>query len=281
VTDQRRRTLLLGIGACCLAAGSGIAGPGQAQDLRALAAAQPLLPMPRLTRAHGLVNLSRVDTQQSEVALTFDDGPHPQHTPRLLDILAEHRVRATFYVIGTQVRRFTEIAQRIVAEGHELGNHTWHHPTLTGYDDGHVLSEIDRTQEVIWQAVGHLPVTFRPPYGAISQRQSRMLHERRNLPSVNWSVDPQDWRRPGASVVAQRMIDGARPGAIILAHDTHGATVSAVPEAISGLQSRGFRCVTMSELLGWGHWGPAAARHEHVAQPRSDQRGPVIPDFAG
>jgi len=290
VTDHCRRTLLFGIGTSCLAASAGLAGllagtrPAQAQALRSAATeifsgqthnGQPRAaqPMPDLTRAHGVVNLSHVETRRSEVALTFDDGPHPEHTPRLLDILAEHRVRATFYVIGTMVRRYPAIVQRIVAEGHELGNHTWNHPTLSQHGDARILSEIDRTQEVIWQTVGQLPVTFRPPYGAMSPRQSRMLHERRNLPSVNWSVDPQDWQRPGASVVARRMIEGARPGAIILAHDIHGPTVRAVPEAIAGLQARGFRCVTMSELLGWGLWGPTAPRTRFVARPFQDFAG--------
>lgn len=275
---------MLGLGTWCLTAGAGMggllagAGPVGAQQISVPATAAP--PMPRLTRNHGMINLSRVETRRNAVALTFDDGPHPQHTPRLLDILAAHRVRATFFVIGAQVRRYPEIVRRIVAEGHELGNHTWHHPFLTRYGDGGVLSEIDRTQEVIWQTVGQLPATFRPPYGAISPRQSRMLHDRRNLPSVNWSVDPQDWRRPGAAIVAQRMVEGARPGAIILAHDIHGATVSAVPDAISGLQARGYDCVTMSELLGWGHWGPATPRSDRFARP-GPPLYPADPGFAG
>jgi len=235
--------------------------------------------MPRLTRRHDMINLSRVETLQDEVALTFDDGPHPQNTPRLLDILAEYRVHATFFVIGAQVRRYPEIARRIVAEGHELGNHTWHHPYLTGYSDAGVLAEIDRTQEMIWQTVGQLPATFRPPYGAMSARQSRMLHDHRNLPSVTWSVDPEDWQRPGAAVVARRMIEGARPGAIILAHDIHGATVSAVPEALRGLTARGLRCVTLSALLGWGRWGPAAPRSDRFAGPPPAQH-PAEPGAA-
>lgn len=211
--------------------------------------------MPRLTRAHGVVTLNRVRTERLEVALTFDDGPHPVHTPVLLDILAARRARATFYVIGSLVQRYPELTRRIVAEGHELGNHTWTHPTLSRLGDANVLREIDRTQEVIWRTVGHVPVTMRPPYGAFTPRQSRMLQDQRNLPTVIWSVDPQDWRRPGSQVVAQRMVQGARPGAIILAHDIHGPTVRAIPAALDGLQSRGFACVTMSDLLGWGRWG--------------------------
>lgn len=212
--------------------------------------------MPVASGNHGLVHLNRVETARPLVALTFDDGPHPVHTPRLLDILAEHRARATFYVIGALVRRYPEIAQRIVAEGHELANHTWSHPTLSRLGNARFLSEIDRTQEIIYQTVGYVPVTMRPPYGAITMRQSRMLAQERNLPTIIWSVDPQDWRRPGPSVVARRMVSGAQPGAIILAHDIHAPTVRAIPEALNGLYGRGLRSVTMSELLGWGQWGP-------------------------
>lgn len=246
MTIPNRRAVLSGLAALSLAPRAAL---GQT--------AGPVPAIPRLTRDHGLIALNQVQTGRAEVALTFDDGPHPVHTPMLLDILAARRIRATFYVIGALVRRYPEIARRIVAEGHELGNHTWSHPTLSHLGDGGVLREIDRTQEIVWQTVGHVPATMRPPYGVFSPRQSRMLQAERNLPTVIWSVDPEDWRRPGASVVAERMVRGARPGAIILAHDVHGPTVRAVPQALDGLHARGLGCVTMSELVGWGRWGEA------------------------
>lgn len=223
-------------------------------------AAVPVLPMPRLTQTHGVVSLTAVQTERPRVALTFDDGPHPQNTPMLLDILAQFRARATFYVIGANVRRYPEITRRIVAEGHEIGNHTWTHPVLSQQGDASVLREIDRTQEIIWQTVGALPVTMRPPYGAFTQRQMRMLSEARNLPTVIWSVDTNDWRRPGSTVVADRMVHGARPGSVILAHDIHGPTIRAIPAALQGLAARGFEAVTLSDLLGWQHWGPRGLR---------------------
>ena len=225
-----------------------------------------------VSRNHNLVHLNNVETARPIVALTFDDGPHPVHTPRLLDILAEHRARATFYVIGALVRRYPEIAQRIVAEGHELANHTWSHPTLSRLGNARLFSEIDRTQEIIYQTVGHVPVTMRPPYGAITMRQSRLLASERNLPTIIWSVDPQDWRRPGPSVVANRMVRGARPGAIILAHDIHAPTIRAIPAALNGLSDRGLQSVTMSELLGWGRWGPHRGRPSRVARNTQARR---------
>lgn len=258
MTNLDRRTLLSGLGALCLsgAAASGFANVAAAQTV----AAVPVLPMPRLTQTHGVVSLTAVQTERPRIALTFDDGPHPEHTPVLLDILAQYRAKATFYVIGNNVRRFPEIARRMVAEGHEIGNHTWTHPVLSQQGDTMVLREIDRTQEIIWQTVGAVPVTMRPPYGAFSQRQMRMLADARNLPTVIWSVDTSDWRRPGSGVVADRMVQGARPGSVILAHDIHGPTVRAIPAALQGLAARGFEAVTLSDLLGWQRWGPRGLR---------------------
>lgn len=268
VTKFDRRTVLSGIGALCL---GGAASLNTSSAAAQTVPAVPTPPLPRLTRAHGIVTLTNVQTNRSVVALTFDDGPHPTHTPVLLDILAQYRVRATFYVIGQLVRRYPEIMRRMVAEGHEVGNHTWTHPTLSQLGDGSVLREIDRTQEIIWQTVGAQPTTMRPPYGSFSPRQSRMLHSQRNLPTVIWSVDPQDWRRPGPSVVADRMVRGARPGAVILAHDIHAPTVRAVPAAIEGITAQGLGFATMSELLGWGRWGPRGLRY--VSGPVTDYRG--------
>lgn len=265
VTHLDRRALLSGLGSLCLGGTVGLSTPSMA--VADTVPAVPRTPMPSLTRQHGIVTLTSVQTQRPRVALTFDDGPHPRHTPMLLDILAQHRVKATFYVIGSLVRRYPEIARRIVAEGHEIGNHTWTHPTLSRLGTRSVLREIDRTQQMVWDTVGAVPVTMRPPYGAITRRQSRMLQQERNLPTVVWSVDPEDWRRPGSSVVANRMIRGARPGAIILAHDIHGPTVRAVPAALQGISARGLRFVTMSELLDWGHWGPRGLRYVGGGQP--------------
>lgn len=235
------------------------------------ASAVPAPPVPRLSSAHGLVSLTSVQTNRQAVALTFDDGPHPVHTPALLDILARYDAKATFYVIGQNARRYPEILRRMVAEGHEIGNHTWTHPVLSQLGNASVLREIDRTQEIVWQTVGAIPVTMRPPYGSFSHRQMAMLASERNMPAVIWSVDPQDWRRPGPSVVAQRMVRGARPGAVILAHDIHGPTIRAVPAAIEGIRAQGLAMVTLSEMLGWGRWGPRGLRY--VSRPTPEYQG--------
>lgn len=217
--------------------------------------------LPHPTLRHGLVTLNKVRTDRPAVALTFDDGPHPVHTPILLDILAARGVLATFYVIGAKVKRHPELVQRMVSEGHELGNHTWSHLNLTKQSDEAVLQEVDFTQEIIWRTVGHVPVTMRPPYGEFDKQQRQMLATKRNLPTVIWSVNSQDWRRPGEQVVVDRIVNGAHPGAVVLAHDIHGPTISAMPAVLDGLQARGFACLTLSELSGWGRWGTRTTSH--------------------
>jgi peptidoglycan/xylan/chitin deacetylase (PgdA/CDA1 family) len=221
------------------------------------AAAQEMARAPAVTMPD---TITRVHTARPVVAMTFDDGPHPSLTPQLLDILAARGIRATFYVIGWRVARSPLLARRIAEEGHEIGNHTWSHPSLTGQSDAAALAQIDRTTQAVHEAVGRPPVTMRPPYGNFSPRQRRMLMEARNMPTVLWSVDPEDWRRPGAPVVAQRIVSQSHPGAVILSHDIIGATVRAMPAALDGLIARGYQFVTLSELIGWPRWNSRALR---------------------
>jgi peptidoglycan/xylan/chitin deacetylase (PgdA/CDA1 family) len=183
------------------------------------------------------------------VAMTFDDGPHPRNTPRLLDILRARNIRATFYVIGRNVDRYPHIVRRIVAEGHEIGNHTYTHRKLTSLSDSEVKKEMRRTQDAIVRAAGVKPRTMRPPYGALYQRQRSSIFSDFGYPTIMWSVDPLDWKRPGASVVKSRIISKTHNGAIILAHDLHAPTVDAMPGTFDGLLSRGYKFITVSQLL--------------------------------
>jgi peptidoglycan/xylan/chitin deacetylase (PgdA/CDA1 family) len=202
---------------------------------------------PRPPRAPASYN--KVNTSRRVLALTFDDGPHPELTPKLLDILRHHGVRATFYVIGRNVETYPEIARRIVSEGHEIANHSWSHPALTGLSAARLRSEVENTSAVIQRVTGRRPTNIRPPYGAINDRVRRSLIEDHGLDVIMWSVDPLDWRRPGASVVAQRLVEGAEPGAILLAHDIHPGTIEAVPETITRLKAKGYAFATVSQLL--------------------------------
>jgi peptidoglycan-N-acetylglucosamine deacetylase len=202
---------------------------------------------PRPPRAPA--NYRSVKTERPVVALTFDDGPHPELTPQLLDILRQQGVRATFYVIGRNVDAYPEIARRIVAEGHEIANHTYNHPHLTKVGAARLDSEMTRTTDAIVRATGRRPTNMRPPYGAINTRVEQALLQKHGLDVIMWSVDPLDWRRPGAEVVRQRLVDGATPGGILLAHDIHPGTIEAMSGTISDLKAKGYGFATVSQLL--------------------------------
>jgi len=183
------------------------------------------------------------------IAMTFDDGPSPETTPRLLDILKQRNIKATFFMIGQNAERNPAIVKRILAEGHEIGNHSWTHPQLSKLSDDRVTEEIDKTQNAIKDASGYTPVLMRPPYGAITARQKDWIEKQFGLSVIIWSVDPFDWKRPGSSVIEQRILAGARPGAIVLSHDIHKQTVDAMPATLDALAAKGFKFVTVSQLI--------------------------------
>jgi peptidoglycan/xylan/chitin deacetylase (PgdA/CDA1 family) len=210
-----------------------------------IGAAGPLEPRPPRTPA----SYNSVNTSRPVVALTFDDGPHPEFTPRLLDILRHEGIRATFYVIGRNVQTYPEIARRIVAEGHEIANHSWSHPRLTALSASRLKTEMENTSDIIQKVTGRRPTNMRPPYGAINARVEQALLQKHGLDVIMWSVDPLDWRRPGAEVVRQRLVDGATPGGILLAHDIHPGTIEAMPGTISDLKTKGYGFATVSQLL--------------------------------
>lgn len=195
------------------------------------------------------VTHSRGSSAYPHIAMTFDDGPHPQNTSRLLDMLSKRNIKATFYVIGGNVERYPHIARRIVAEGHEIGNHTYTHRKLTSLSSSEVRKEMQRTQDAIARATGVKPRTMRPPYGALRADQRVTIMQEFGYPTILWSVDPRDWQRPGPSVVTSRILAGAGNGAIILAHDLHAPTVDAMPATFDKLLSRGYKFVTVSQLL--------------------------------
>lgn len=184
-------------------------------------------------------------TRAKCVALTFDDGPGP-HTARLLDHLARARVRATFFVVGAQAEANAALLRRIVAERHELGNHTWSHARLTGLPAEGVRREVQRTQQAVHRCTGVRPRLFRPPYAVTDARVARAA----GLPQIMWSVDPMDWRAADPERTVRAVLRDVHPGAIVLLHDTHAPTVAAVPQILARLERRGYRFVTVSELFG-------------------------------
>ena len=186
------------------------------------------------------------------VAMTFDDGPHPKLTSRLLDLMAQRGVVGTFFVVGRNVRAHPQLVRRMVAEGHEVASHTDTHPSLTKISEASVVGELERTEKAIVAAAQIKPTLLRPPYGATNERVRRLAFSRFGYLTILWSVDPLDWRRPGPQVVASRLIEGAQPGGILLAHDIHAGTIDAMPAVFDELLRRGYRFVTVSQLLAQG-----------------------------
>ncbi|WP_052573852.1 polysaccharide deacetylase family protein [Haloferula sp. BvORR071] len=195
------------------------------------------------------ITYSRVAVTQPYIAMTFDDGPHPSNTPRLLDMLRERNIKATFYVIGQNVDLYPNVLRRTVSEGHEIGNHSFSHPILSKMSDSAVREQLTKTRDAVARATGIQPRTMRPPYGALLQRQREWIHAELGYPTILWSVDPLDWKRPGPAAVTSRILAGTTPGAIVLAHDLHGGTVDAMPATLDGLLRKGYQFVTVSQLL--------------------------------
>ncbi len=204
-------------------------------------------PTPQSTARKAAYNSCNV--ADNSIAITFDDGPHPQLTPKLLDLLKERGIKATFYVIGKNVATYPEIAKRIVDEGHEIGNHTWNHPALSKLGAAKVKSEMDQTTEIIVKATGVKPATMRPPYGATNATLNKKLDEEFGMKVIMWSVDPQDWKYRNADRVASQLIENTKAGGILLAHDIHASTIAAMPRTLDALTAKGFKFVTVSELL--------------------------------
>ncbi|MEI6323682.1 MAG: polysaccharide deacetylase family protein [bacterium] len=189
------------------------------------------------------------------IAMTFDDGPNATLTPRLLDILKERHVKVTFFVLGQLVKEHPEIVQRAVAEGHEIGNHSWDHKALNKLGPDGLQHELTDTSAAIKEATGKPVTLMRPPYGATNPRLSRAIEKDFGMKVILWSVDPLDWKDPGPKVVESRILSGskesggAKPGAIILSHDIHKGTVEAMPSTLDALLAKGYKFVTVSELL--------------------------------
>ena len=195
------------------------------------------------------------------IALTFDDGPS-EWTPALLDVLREHGARATFFVLGSAVAGREGTLRRAVDEGHELGNHLDEHRDPVALSDEELVEQLQRAGRTIADAVGTPPRLVRPPYGHDARRVSRVAASIGLGPTILVSIDPSDWRAPNAEGIVRHVLAAARPGAIVFLHDgvpppdgsaatsSRMPTVEAVAELMPKLASRGYRFVTVSELLG-------------------------------
>jgi peptidoglycan-N-acetylglucosamine deacetylase len=195
------------------------------------------------------ITFNSVHVDGPYIAMTFDDGPSATLTPKLLDLLAAHHIKATFFVIGENVAEHPDIVARAAREGHEIANHSWSHPNLAKMSDEGVRRQLWQTDEAIKSATGTRPTLLRPPYGSITEREKRWIHDEFGYRIVLWDVDPYDWKRPGPAVVRNRILQETRPGSIVLSHDIHPGTIEAMPSTFDALQAKGFKFVTVSELI--------------------------------
>ncbi|WP_042470496.1 polysaccharide deacetylase family protein [Bacillus ndiopicus] len=179
------------------------------------------------------------------VALTFDDGPDPKVTRRVLELLEQYNAKATFFMLGSRVQYYPEITQEVYNAGHEVGNHSWSHPVLTKLTSKQVLSEYNSTEQAINQAIGQSATVFRPPYGATNQRINGLIP----IPVVNWTIDTLDWKHRDAKQLLPIIKQHMHNNAIILMHDIHASTADGLEPVLQYLTEEGYTFVTVSEVL--------------------------------
>jgi len=203
--------------------------------------------------------ITEVATKEKLVALTYDDGPHPDFTPEILRTLDKYQVKATFFMIGERMEKYPEIVREAVAQGHAIGNHTYSHPhDLESLTSDQVIRELDDCEQVIERMVGHRTHLFRPPRGLLNGTVLRIAKDER-YQTILWTVCADHHDAPTPEAMAARVLKHAQPGAIILAHDGTFASrindVRATPLIIEELKQQGYRFVTVPELLKAGGKG--------------------------
>lgn len=181
------------------------------------------------------------------VALTFDDGPHPTYTKQVLEVLRRYDARATFFPVGKEAKRYPKYVRRAANRGHGIGGHTWSHADLRGLSDSQFSYQVDKTIKLL----ATLPDPdraircVRPPFGAYDSQVVSRLGSR-GITTMLWSVDPQDWRRPGTRTIVNRVLGNLHDGAVVVLHDGGGdrsQTVAALPAIIRGIRARGYKIV--------------------------------------
>lgn len=179
------------------------------------------------------------------LALTFDDGPHAEYTPRILETLQRHKAKATFFVLGSHIKGNEALLKQIHDQGHEIGNHTWGHPYLTRLSLEQVTQEIARTQDAIIAAGVPAPQLFRPPYGDINDSIAQNIP----LAIIRWNIDPKDWHPKHREDILAHMAAFAKPGGVVVLHDTEAFTADHLDQLLTQLEGQ-YKLVTISELFG-------------------------------
>lgn len=228
--------------------------------------------------AHGnrFLAYTSVNVDGPYIAITFDDGPNPETTPKLLKILEARGVKATFFVVGTRATENPEMLRRMVAEGHEIGNHSWNHPQLPKVSLAEVDKQMTQTNAAIHAAIGKDPIYLRPPYGAMSPGLRKYIEDKYGLTMVYWSADSLDWKNRDAQAIYDKVMAQTHPGGIILMHDIHATTVAAVPRVLDALLAKGYKFVTVSQLIAMNKPAPPKAVAALTAQPPRKKPKPQV-----
>ncbi len=188
------------------------------------------------------------------VALTFDDGPRRSTTTQLLDGLAQRKVPATFFVVGSRVKGNEALLQRMAREGHQIGVHTYSHTQLTGLSSAQVACEIQQGRQALTQALGPGDYWLRPPFGLVNSCVKACA----DSPIILWSVDPEDWKDKNTARIVDHVVSTAKDGDIILLHDMYPSSVQAALEIVDRLGERGFCFVTVEQLMACQEIAPEA-----------------------
>ncbi|MBW4620439.1 MAG: polysaccharide deacetylase family protein [Cyanosarcina radialis HA8281-LM2] len=192
----------------------------------------------------------QLPSQRKLIALTFDDGPWPVTTGKILAILKKNNIKATFFMVGQPLQNYPQIAQQVVAEGHALGNHTWHH-WYHAHSPATAASEIEKTAALLHKTTGFRTYLFRPPGGVLNNGLAHQAKKQKYLVAM-WSADSKDYSRPSVPTLVRNVLKDAKPGGMLLLHDGGGDrshTVQALPQIIADLRSQGYQFVTVPELL--------------------------------
>lgn len=195
---------------------------------------------------------SHVENDKMMIALTFDDGPHPKYTPMILDILKKYGIRATFFAVGENAEQYPELIKRCLREGHEIANHTYSHSDLSHRSFDEVCGEVGKAENAIYENSESRTKLLRPPGGLYGKNVIMAAYEL-DYTLVLWTVDTRDWAHTPVAKIAEKVLRNTKAGDIILMHDFIGRdspTPEALEKVIPTLLERGYRFVTVSELLG-------------------------------
>lgn len=201
--------------------------------------------LPENASSQERIKVKKQFSGEKQVALTFDDGPHPVNTPRLLDGLKERGVKVSFFLLGESIDGNEELIKRMHEEGHLIGNHGYSHVQLSRETSEKACLQIDETNQKLCRITGQMPVYIRPPFGSWSEDLDCAVP----MTVVLWSVDPLDWKSQNKAKVVKHIVKHVEPGGIILLHDVFPTSVDAALEVIDTLTEQGYTFVTVDELL--------------------------------